>query len=139
LAALLFVFTILYVAELLGVDEDRSANYQLTCSWKTAGCTSTLAKTTPYAWRFASAVQMLAAEWHIASLSCRAAIRSLSGGEADMTGPAGWLGRQDSNLGMAESKSAALPLGYAPMHRRIGRRAIAGGRAEHSGAISADQ
>ena len=28
---------------------------------------------------------------------------------------AGWLGRQDSNLGMAESKSAALPLGYAPI------------------------
>ena len=27
----------------------------------------------------------------------------------------GWLGRQDSNLGMAESKSAALPLGDAPM------------------------
>ncbi len=27
-----------------------------------------------------------------------------------------WLGRQDSNLGMAESKSAALPLGYAPSH-----------------------
>jgi hypothetical protein len=26
----------------------------------------------------------------------------------------GWLGRQESNLGMAESKSAALPLGYAP-------------------------
>ena len=26
-----------------------------------------------------------------------------------------WLGRQDSNLGMAESKSAALPLGYAPI------------------------
>ena len=25
-----------------------------------------------------------------------------------------WLGRLDSNLGMAESKSAALPLGYAP-------------------------
>jgi hypothetical protein len=25
-----------------------------------------------------------------------------------------WLGRQESNLGMAESKSAALPLGYAP-------------------------
>jgi hypothetical protein len=25
-----------------------------------------------------------------------------------------WLGRQDSNLGMAESKSAALPLGDAP-------------------------
>src|SRR5229473_104851 len=29
-----------------------------------------------------------------------------------------WLGRQDSNLGMAESKSAALPLGYAPKERR---------------------
>jgi hypothetical protein len=29
-----------------------------------------------------------------------------------------WLGRQGSNLGMAESKSAALPLGYAPI--RIG-------------------
>jgi hypothetical protein len=26
----------------------------------------------------------------------------------------GWLGCQDSNLGMAESKSAALPLGYTP-------------------------
>jgi hypothetical protein len=25
-----------------------------------------------------------------------------------------WLGRQDSNLGMVESKSTALPLGYAP-------------------------
>ncbi len=25
-----------------------------------------------------------------------------------------WLGREDSNLRMAESKSAALPLGYAP-------------------------
>ncbi|GAN83885.1 hypothetical protein Gaha_0109_005 [Novacetimonas hansenii JCM 7643] len=27
----------------------------------------------------------------------------------------GWLGREDSNLRMAESKSAALPLGYAPI------------------------
>jgi hypothetical protein len=26
-----------------------------------------------------------------------------------------WLGRQDSNLGMGESKSPALPLGYAPI------------------------
>jgi hypothetical protein len=25
-----------------------------------------------------------------------------------------WLGREGSNLRMAESKSAALPLGYAP-------------------------
>jgi hypothetical protein len=31
----------------------------------------------------------------------------------------GWLGRQDSNLGMAESKSAALPLGYAPTGLQI--------------------
>jgi hypothetical protein len=29
-----------------------------------------------------------------------------------------WLGREDSNLRMAESKSAALPLGYAPMRRK---------------------
>ena len=29
-----------------------------------------------------------------------------------------WLGCQDSNLGMAESKSAALPLGYIP--KRVG-------------------
>ncbi len=34
-------------------------------------------------------------------------------------GRTGWLGREDSNLRMAESKSAALPLGYAPMRRRI--------------------
>lgn len=26
-----------------------------------------------------------------------------------------WLGRQDSNLRMAEPKSAALPLGYGPI------------------------
>ena len=31
----------------------------------------------------------------------------------------GWLGREDSNLRMAESKSAALPLGYAPMRHRM--------------------
>jgi hypothetical protein len=29
-----------------------------------------------------------------------------------------WLGREDSNLRMAESKSAALPLGYAPSAAR---------------------
>ena len=34
-----------------------------------------------------------------------------------------WLGRQDSNLGMAESKSAALPLGYAPTNRNVPLRA----------------
>src|SRR6266542_2418705 len=27
----------------------------------------------------------------------------------------GWLGREDSNLRMPESKSGALPLGYAPI------------------------
>jgi hypothetical protein len=31
-----------------------------------------------------------------------------------------WLGREDSNLRMAESKSAALPLGYAPTRRKAG-------------------
>ncbi len=33
-----------------------------------------------------------------------------------------WLGREGSNLRMAESKSAALPLGYAPNFFRSGRR-----------------
>src|SRR5215467_6856171 len=45
----------------------------------------------------------------------------------------GWLGRQDSNLGMPESKSGALPLGYAPIrvgcwtrgpYRRLGTRSM---------------
>jgi hypothetical protein len=45
----------------------------------------------------------------------------------------GWLGRQDSNLGMAESKSAALPLGYAPS------RFACSSRARYSGAIRHDQ
>ena len=34
----------------------------------------------------------------------------------------GWLGCQDSNLGMAVPKTAALPLGYAPTIHRRGRR-----------------
>src|SRR5216683_2262213 len=46
---------------------------------------------------------------------------------------AGWLGRQDSNLGMAESKSAALPLGYAP------KRCVCLSRARYSGAVRHDQ
>jgi hypothetical protein len=46
----------------------------------------------------------------------------------------GWLGRQDSNLGMAESKSAALPLGYAPSGRSLAPR-----RADHSGGIRTNQ
>ena len=36
-----------------------------------------------------------------------------------------WLGREGSNLRMAESKSAALPLGYAPSCRRVGIRETA--------------
>jgi hypothetical protein len=44
-----------------------------------------------------------------------------------------WLGRQDSNLGMAESKSAALPLGYAP------KRCADSERARYSDAIRHDQ
>ncbi len=53
-----------------------------------------------------------------------------------------WLGRLDSNQGMAESKSAALPLGYAPS-----RHASADGvlvkasrrRADHTGRTHRDQ
>jgi hypothetical protein len=37
-----------------------------------------------------------------------------------------WLGREDSNLRMAESKSAALPLGYAPKARSDCRQASGG-------------
>jgi hypothetical protein len=37
----------------------------------------------------------------------------------------GWLGREDSNLRMAESKSAALPLGYAPKAPADGRKSPA--------------
>jgi hypothetical protein len=36
-----------------------------------------------------------------------------------------WLGREDSNLRMAESKSAALPLGYAPPQAAFTRSATA--------------
>ena len=32
----------------------------------------------------------------------------------------GWLGRLDSNQGMPESKSGALPLGYAPPSISVG-------------------
>jgi hypothetical protein len=35
-----------------------------------------------------------------------------------------WLGREDSNLRMAESKSAALPLGYAPKQRVTGAKGL---------------
>jgi hypothetical protein len=38
--------------------------------------------------------------------------RRVSGRRPDLRN--GWLGREGSNLRMAESKSAALPLGYAP-------------------------
>ena len=47
-----------------------------------------------------------------------------------------WLGREDSNLRMAESKSAALPLGYAPIRIAPG---MAQGAAEHNGPPPGDQ
>ena len=34
--------------------------------------------------------------------------------DVDLVSNINWLGREGSNLRMAESKSAALPLGYAP-------------------------
>src|SRR5262249_16242684 len=46
-------------------------------------------------------------------IGCRHSVESFS---------SGWLGRQDSNLGMVESKSTALPLGYAPAGNRVGGR-----------------
>ena len=50
-----------------------------------------------------------------------------SGAETARRDATGWLGRLDSNQGMAESKSAALPLGYAPSGlARKGRRDAAG-------------
>jgi hypothetical protein len=49
----------------------------------------------------------------------------------------GWLGREDSNLRMAESKSAALPLGYAPM--TVGMPPTGRQRAQDNGAAAADQ
>ncbi len=48
-----------------------------------------------------------------------------------------WLGREDSNLRMAESKSAALPLGYAPM--TAGLPVLAASGRQDSGAIPQDQ
>ncbi len=47
-----------------------------------------------------------------------------------------WLGREDSNLRMAESKSAALPLGYAPIRMAPG---MARSAAEHNGPPPGDQ
>ena len=61
----------------------------------------------------------------------------------------GWLGRLDSNQGMPESKSGALPLGYAPRPdgnrpdmtehggRCKSRRTIAAGRQPRNGAVQA--
>jgi hypothetical protein len=49
-----------------------------------------------------------------------------------------WLGREDSNLRMAESKSAALPLGYAPTRRR-GCLGLGGKRADNSSGFSMPQ
>jgi hypothetical protein len=72
---------------------------------------------------------------HANALKCRRFFSHLDVPYRDGTG---WLGRQDSNLGMAESKSAALPLGYAPIRRRMapgtGQRAP-----DHSEATAANQ
>ncbi len=45
-----------------------------------------------------------------------------------------WLGCQDSNLGMAESKSAAFPLGYAAKGRLARAGAAEGPRNGRAGA-----
>lgn len=61
-------------------------------------------------------------EWKIGG-ECRAARQCANAAAKRDTAAAGcpdstkgeiWLGRQGSNLGMGESKSPALPLGYAP-------------------------
>src|SRR6266566_4037863 len=36
----------------------------------------------------------------------------------------GWLGREDSNLRLPESKSGALPLGYAPPWNMLARNCL---------------
>ena len=54
------------------------------------------------------------------------AVGSSKHGIAPRGNRAAWLGREDSNLRMAESKSAALPLGYAPSGGGV-RAAAAGG------------
>src|SRR5690242_18113047 len=45
---------------------------------------------------------------------CRKYPRHEIAGEKDLSYRKDWLGRLDSNQGMPESKSGALPLGYAP-------------------------
>ena len=49
-----------------------------------------------------------------------AALDPKSSASANSATPAyKWLGYQDSNLGMTESKSVALPLGYTPIMGRL--------------------
>ncbi len=55
-----------------------------------------------------------------------------------MEGERDWLGRLDSNQGMAESKSAALPLGYAPTRLPV-RRMGATGRPLHIAGLTRPQ
>ena len=45
---------------------------------------------------------------------CSSVRRGLLSPSSTVERRTGWLGREGSNLRMAESKSAALPLGYAP-------------------------
>src|SRR3954452_11391238 len=80
-----------------------------------------LCKTGVFAERAGDFRQFRSRDWEIGSLETKSNAR-----KAGISGPVrhrlltiaerqtGWLGREGSNLRMAESKSAALPLGYAP-------------------------
>jgi len=58
----------------------------------------------------------------LAETTAAAAMEEARGAKLS-TGHPVWLGRQDSNLGMAVPKTAALPLGYAPAIRPCRKRA----------------
>ncbi len=79
--------------------------------------------------------------WTVSNLRARRGPRNTGlwtgSGEVSAFGNA-WLGREDSNLRMAESKSAALPLGYAPT-RREAISGLGGKRADNSSGFSAPQ
>ncbi len=67
--------------------------------------------------------------FHASSRKHGSSQQNVEGLRGQVTAATGWLGREGSNLRMAESKSAALPLGYAPIgpsggSRRRGRRRL---------------
>src|SRR5262245_3900144 len=89
----------------------------------------------PHLWRPSRASSMCCA----LSIKCeRKIVASFLARRRQPTDGPAWLGRQDSNLGMAESKSAALPLGYAPSRNRPcgGRTIAAGGRSINVGWVN---